>query len=665
MAFVIGDKVRETSTTTGTGPITLAGAATPGYRTFASTIGANNQTFYVISGRYTLQWEVGICTLDSTGTILSRTTVVSSSNNNALVNLVADTYDVYVSQPAEFSMYVEGTNVVIPNNATVPIISGGTGASTAAQALANLGALPLAGGTMTGALTLSQDASQPMQAVTYEQLQAVVSGSTYKAAVYCATTGALTATFVNNSGVGDTLTNSGALAVFSTDGIAGTAGMRVLVWGQATSTQNGIYTITNVGSASVAWVLTRSTDYDQAAQIQLGDLIPVEYGNIYAGAIFLETSSVATINTSPITFQTFVQPSLFLLKSGGTLTGTLNTDSQIVSTVATGIAPFAVSSTTPVTNLSIGGTANTATNIVGGAAGSIPYQTATNATALLATGTGVLVGGATPSYTTTPALTGTNFSGIPNTALTGFGASSGIATLDGTGKLTSAQIPASLVGALVYQGTWNASTNTPSLASGVGTKGNYYKVSVEGTTLIDGNNQWNAGDTIVFDGTTWDKIDGIANEVLSISGTANQIVASASTGVITLSLPATINVNTSGSSATTLQTNFTNLTIGGSQVLDASNFNGYSPTLTGTGASGTWSISISGNAATSTNATLAAEATSVSGGAVNELLIQTAAGTTNFVTAPTTTGELLSFSGTSISWVPNPITYATQYKFTW
>ncbi len=80
-------------------------------------------------------------------------------------------------------------------------------------------------------------------------------------------------------------------------------------------------------------------------------------------------------------------------------------------------------------------------------------------------------------------------------------------------------------GAVVYQGTWNATTNTPALASGVGTKGFYYKVSVAGTTAIDGNNQWNAGDTIIFDGAAWDKIDGIANEVVSIAGLTGAISA--------------------------------------------------------------------------------------------------------------------------------------------
>lgn len=98
------------------------------------------------------------------------------------------------------------------------------------------------------------------------------------------------------------------------------------------------------------------------------------------------------------------------------------------------------------------------------------------------------------------------------------GANGGIATLDGSGKVPTAQIPASLLGAVVYQGTWNASTNTPALASGVGTKGYAYKVSVAGTTTLDGVGAWVVGDWVIFDGTAWDKIDGNPSEVTSVAG---------------------------------------------------------------------------------------------------------------------------------------------------
>lgn len=94
----------------------------------------------------------------------------------------------------------------------------------------------------------------------------------------------------------------------------------------------------------------------------------------------------------------------------------------------------------------------------------------------------------------------------------------GIASLDNNGKVPVSQLPASILGALNYQTAWNAATNTPALASGVGTKGFYYKVSVAGSTAIDGNSQWNVGDLIAFNGTTWDKYDGISSEVVSVFG---------------------------------------------------------------------------------------------------------------------------------------------------
>jgi hypothetical protein len=103
----------------------------------------------------------------------------------------------------------------------------------------------------------------------------------------------------------------------------------------------------------------------------------------------------------------------------------------------------------------------------------------------------------------------------------------GIATLDATGKLPVSQLTSAVVGAVVYQGTWNASTNTPPLTSGTGTKGQYYKVAVAGSTSVDGLSQWNIGDTIIFNGTTWDKLDGLATEVSSVAGRVGAVVLTA------------------------------------------------------------------------------------------------------------------------------------------
>jgi len=82
----------------------------------------------------------------------------------------------------------------------------------------------------------------------------------------------------------------------------------------------------------------------------------------------------------------------------------------------------------------------------------------------------------------------------------------------------------SSLGALIYQGTWNASSNTPTLTSGVGTKGYYYVVSVAGSTNLDGITTWSVGDWAVFNGSVWQKVDGGTSESfvnLTVTGTAN------------------------------------------------------------------------------------------------------------------------------------------------
>ena len=103
MALVVKDRVRETTTTTGTGTITLGGAAT-GFQSF-SVIGDSNTTFYTIQLSNTNEWEVGIGTYTSSGTTLSRDTILESSNSGSAVNFSAGTKDVFVTYPAEKAIY--------------------------------------------------------------------------------------------------------------------------------------------------------------------------------------------------------------------------------------------------------------------------------------------------------------------------------------------------------------------------------------------------------------------------------------------------------------------------------------------------------------------------------------------------------------------------------
>jgi hypothetical protein len=117
MAFVVKDRVKETTTTTGTGTVTLAGAAT-GFQSFAA-IGNSNSTYYTIVAQTGTEWEVGIGTYTSSGTVLSRTTVLSSSNSGSLVNFSAGTKDVFVAYPAKLAAFANGDGVVIENYTTL------------------------------------------------------------------------------------------------------------------------------------------------------------------------------------------------------------------------------------------------------------------------------------------------------------------------------------------------------------------------------------------------------------------------------------------------------------------------------------------------------------------------------------------------------------------
>ena len=163
MAFVVNDRVKETTTSTGTGTVNLGGAAT-GFETFVAGIGNSNTTYYCIQDQGGSNFEIGLGTVtDATPDTLSRTTVLSSSNSDSLVNFGAGTKDVFCTLPASKAVVEDGSNnVAIGNNITV----GGTvdgidiatrdGVLTSTTTTANA-ALPKAGGAMTGAITSASD----------------------------------------------------------------------------------------------------------------------------------------------------------------------------------------------------------------------------------------------------------------------------------------------------------------------------------------------------------------------------------------------------------------------------------------------------------------------------------------------------------------------------
>ncbi len=114
MALVVADRVKETTTSTGTGAISLAGAE-PNFRTFSSVLSDADTTYYAIIDDNNLAFEVGLGTYASSGNTITRTTVLASSNSNNAVNFSAGTKDVFLTYPADKSVNRDASgNVSIP-----------------------------------------------------------------------------------------------------------------------------------------------------------------------------------------------------------------------------------------------------------------------------------------------------------------------------------------------------------------------------------------------------------------------------------------------------------------------------------------------------------------------------------------------------------------------
>ena len=129
MAFIIADRVRESSVSTGTGNFTLGGAVT-GYQTFASVMATSDTTYYTIADQGGANWEVGIGTFTSPST-LARTTILSSSNGGSVVTFGAGTKDVFISLPASKTNVEDQPNLIEVNSSSAALRITQTGAGNA------------------------------------------------------------------------------------------------------------------------------------------------------------------------------------------------------------------------------------------------------------------------------------------------------------------------------------------------------------------------------------------------------------------------------------------------------------------------------------------------------------------------------------------------------
>jgi len=362
MALVLKDRVKETSTTAGTGTLTLDGAVT-GFQSFAA-VGDGNTTYYAIADNATGAWEVGIGTYTSSGTTLSRTTVLSSSNSGSLVSFTSNPKDVFVTYPSEKSVYEDAAGVVVQTS---------FGAITATSAALT-----------TGTITTAPAANTDIVNKTYVDTL-VASGIHFHQPVMVESPTNLNATYNNGTaGVGATLTNAGTQVELIIDGIFTSPGDRVLVYSQTNPIENGIYVVTVVGTVSTNWVLTRSSDantyvINSANGLSEGSTVFVQLGATGAGETYTcNTSGVITFGTTAITFAQISSAQIYSAGTGLTLTGTqfsiTPTGTAGTYGSASAVPVFVVNAQgqlTSVTNTNIAITGSQVSGNISGSAGSV------------------------------------------------------------------------------------------------------------------------------------------------------------------------------------------------------------------------------------------------------------------------------------------------------
>jgi hypothetical protein len=384
MALVLADRVLETSTTSGSGTISLAGASV-GFQGFSTGVGNGNQTYYTIALEGGSEWEVGIGTYTSVGDTLSRDTVLASSASGAKVTFSAGNKQVFVTYPAGKSVYFSTSGTISANSGTITNV-----------------ATPVVAG----------------DAVNKQYVDDLVeAGVTYHTPVKYEvpnTTGNLNATYFQPGGPGvgvsATLTNAGSLVVFTPDGFAASVDDRILIYSQTNAFENGVYTVKTVGDGSTAWVLMRATDADTYALkdpngLGSGDAFFITSGNTGAGETYVcNTTGTIVFGTTGINFVqvsatqiyqagngiSISGPTISLVtpvtvSNGGTGLTTAPTDGQLLTGNGTGYSLNTLKSGTGISVANAPGSI-TITN-------SAPDQTVT-----ISAGTGIAVGGGYPSF---------------------------------------------------------------------------------------------------------------------------------------------------------------------------------------------------------------------------------------------------------------------------
>lgn len=182
-------------------------------------------------------------------------------------------------------------------------------------------------------ITSLLDPTNAQDAATKLYVDSAVQGTDAKDAVVYASTGALPAVVYANgsSGVGATLTGAGVGAL-SLDSSSPTVGQRILIKNQVSTFQNGIYSVTATGSGIAVFVMTRTTDFDQAADIDIGDTVFVTSGSTLANTTWVQNATNGPVmGTDPITFAQIAGPGSLIGGTGINITGSTISNTGVIS----------------------------------------------------------------------------------------------------------------------------------------------------------------------------------------------------------------------------------------------------------------------------------------------------------------------------------------------
>jgi hypothetical protein len=532
-----------------------------------------------------------------------------------LVNFSAGNKDVFVTYPAERAVYLDAAG------SAVTVLDIGTlGTSTANITTANITA---------GTVTTTPASGNDLVNKTYVDTLAA-SGIHFHQPVRVESPTNLNATYNNGTaGVGATLTNAGTQAALVIDGVTVSVADRVLVYEQTNQTQNGIYVVTDTGSVSTNWILTRSSDANtyviaSANGLGEGSTVFVQQGTTGAGETYVcNTPGTITFGTTNITFAQISSAQIYSAGTGLTLSGTqfsiTNTGTAGTYGSTSSVPVFTTNAQGQVTSVT-----NTAITITSAAVSGLAASATTDTTNAANITSGTLpVARLNGSYT--------GITGVGTLAAGTWNGSVIAAAYGGTGQSSYA------VGDLLYADTTTSLAKLADIVSGnallsggVGTAPAWGKIGLQ--THVDGTLQVANGGT--GETTRQNAMDALAGAVTSgqyLRGNGTDVVMSA---IQAADVP-TLNQNTTGSAATLT----TGRTIGmtGDVTWTSASFNG-SANVTGTAALANSGVT----AGTYTNATVVVDAkgrvtsaSSGSGGGVTSIT-----GTANQVVASASTGAV-------------------------